>query len=66
MATRTQEVQDLCIVSKGTARPGEVFVGSILTNSIVGQVAVEIIDNNVVISIHRADKGMGPVSVIWE
>lgn len=65
MAT-TESVQDLVVVSKGTARAGEVFIGSILTNSIVGQVAVEIIEGNVVISIHRADKGMGPVSVVYE
>ena len=57
--------QDLVIVSKGTARSGEVFIGSILTNSIVGDVSVEIVNNNVVVTVHREDESLfGPVSLV--
>lgn len=62
----TQEVtRDLTIVSKGAARPGQVFIGSILTSSIVGEVDVEIIENNVVVTVRRCDESyFGPVSLV--
>ena len=57
--------QDLMIVSKGPARPGRVFIGSIVTNSIVGEVDVEIIENNVVVTVRREDESrFGPISMV--
>ena len=57
--------QDLVIVSKGPARSGQVFIGSILTNSIVGEVDVEIIKGNVVVTVRRQDEShFGPVSLV--
>ena len=64
MAT-AETTQDLCIVSKGASRPGQVFIGSILTSNIVGQVSVEIIENNVVVTVQREDESyFGPVSLV--
>ena len=57
--------QDLVIVSKGTSRPGRVFIGSVRTNSIVGEVDVEIIKGNVVVTVRRCDESyFGPVSLV--
>lgn len=57
--------QDLCIVSKGSSRAGDVFIGSIRTSSIVGQVRVEVVHNNVVITVEREDESyFGPVSLV--
>ena len=42
-----------------------VFIGSILTSSIVGEVDVEIIENNVVVTVRRCDESyFGPVSMV--
>ena len=60
-----EDVQDLVIVSKGTSRPGKVFIGSVKTNSIVGEVDVEIIEGNVVVTVRRADEAhFGPASLV--
>ena len=58
-------IQDLVIVSRGPARPGRVLIGSVVTNSIVGEVDVEILQGNVVVTVRRHDESyFGPVSMV--
>ena len=57
--------QDLAIVSRGPAQKGRIQIGSYLTNSIVGEIDVEIVENNVVVTVRRADESyFGPVSLV--
>lgn len=65
MSQTTEALQDLVIVSKGTAQPGRVYVGSVETNCIVGEVDVEIVRGNVVVTVRRQDEAyFGPVSLV--
>lgn len=62
---RRKPMQDLVIVSKGPARAGRVFIRSVRTNSIVGEVDVEILEGNVVVTVRREDESyFGPVSMV--
>lgn len=57
--------QDLMVVSRGTAQRGRVSIGSARTNTIVGEIDVEILNNGVVITVVRGDEAhFGPVSVV--
>ena len=61
----TREAQDLVIVRKTPSSSGRVFIGSVLTNSIVGEVDVEILEGNVVVTVRRLDEAyFGPVSMV--
>lgn len=57
--------QDLVIVSRGTAQRGKVFIGSVRTNTIVGEIDVEVLENNVVVTVRRVDEShFGPISMV--
>jgi hypothetical protein len=62
---RKRNQQDLIVVRKTPSSTGQVFIGSVRTNSIVGEVDVEILGGNVIVTVRRKDEShFGPISMV--